>query len=279
MSSRRLQDKVAIVTGAAQGIGQAIAIRLAEEGAALAVADVSLDALSDTVKQIEDAGGRVIAKVCDVTASASVVELFTAVTENYGRLDILVNNAGIGTAPNDGFDLYQQRMADRSAQLHKGETPTVFADHITDMQDEGWQHVVNVNLNGAFYCCREAVRVMAAQGVAGSIINIASTSAVSGEGGVHYCASKAAILGLTKSLAMEVSARNIRVNAICPGPTNTPIMANISDEWKQSMVAAIPMGRIGEPLEIANTALFLASDEASAFTGQTLMANLGTYLA
>lgn len=277
--SARLANKVALVTGAAQGIGQAIAVRLASEGAALAVADISLDALSETVKQIEEAGGKVIAKVCDVTASKSVVELFAAVVADHGRLDILVNNAGIGTAPNDGFDLYQQRMAERGAQLQRGETPTVFADHITDMQDDGWQKVVNVNLNGAFYCCREAVRVMAAQGIAGSIINIASTSAVSGEGGVHYCASKAAILGLTKSLAMEVAARKIRVNAICPGPTNTPIMENISDEWKQAMVAAIPMGRIGEPVEIANTALFLASDESSAFTGQTLMANLGTYLA
>lgn len=277
--STRLANKVALVTGAAQGIGQAIAVRLASEGAALVVADISLDALSDTVKQIEDSGGRVTAKVCDVTASTSVVELFASVIDHYGQLDILVNNAGIGTAPNDGFDLYQQRLAERGAQLQRGETPTVFADHITDMQDDGWQKVVNVNLNGAFFCCREAVRVMAAQGIAGSIINIASTSAVSGEGGVHYCASKAAILGLTRSLAMEVAARKIRVNAICPGPTNTPIMANISDEWKQAMVAAIPMGRIGEPEEIANTALFLASDEASAFTGQTLMANLGTYLA
>ncbi len=277
--STRLANKVALVTGAAQGIGQAIAVRLASEGAALAVADISLDALSQTVKQIEEAGGKVIAKVCDVTSSHSVADLFAAVNESYGRLDILVNNAGIGTAPNDGFDLYQQRMARRNAQLQAGETPDVFADHITDMQDEGWQKVVNVNLNGAFYCCREAVRTMAAQNIAGSIINIASTSAVSGEGGVHYCASKAAILGLSKSLAMEVAARNIRVNAICPGPTNTPIMANISDEWKQAMVAAIPMGRMGEPMEIANTALFLASDESSAFTGQTLMANLGTYLA
>ncbi len=277
--SSRLSHKVAIVTGAAQGIGRAIAVRLASEGAAVALADISLDALGDTVKQIEAAGGRTLAKATDVTASASVQALFDTVVNEFGHVDILVNNAGIGTAPNDGFDLYQQRMAERTAQLQRGEAATVFADHITDMGDDGWQAVVNVNLNGAFYCCREAVRHMAEQGTAGSIINIASTSAVSGEGGVHYCASKAAILGLTKSLAMEVAARNIRVNAICPGPTNTPIMANISDEWKQAMIAAIPMGRIGEPDEIANTALFLASDEASAFTGQTLMANLGTYLA
>lgn len=277
--SKRLENKVAIVTGAAQGIGRAIAVRLAEEGAALAVADISLEALADTVKQIEESGGQVLAGATDVTSSRSVTELFDAVRERFGRLDILVNNAGIGTAPNDGFDVYQQRMAERNAQLQAGETPTVYADHITDMQDDGWQKVVNVNLNGAFFCCREAVRQMAERGIAGSIINIASTSAVSGEGGVHYCASKAAILGLTKSLAMEVAARKIRVNAICPGPTNTPIMANIADEWKQAMIAAIPMGRIGEPVEIANTALFLASDESSAFTGQTLMANLGTYLA
>lgn len=277
--SQRLHNKVAIVTGAAQGIGQAIALRLAGEGAAVGVADMSLDALSDTVRLIEAEGGRVAAYVCDVTDSQSVAQLFDRVVTAFGPLDILVNNAGIGTAPNDGFDLYQQRMAERNAQLAAGQPATVYADHITDMHDDGWQKVVNVNLNGAFYCCREAVRCMATDNRAGSIINIASTSAVSGEGGVHYCASKAAILGLTKSLAMEVAARNIRVNAICPGPTNTPIMANISEEWRQAMVAAIPLGRMGEPVEIANTALFLASDESSSFTGQTLMANLGTYLA
>lgn len=275
----RLANKVALVTGAAQGIGQAIAVRFASEGAAVAVADISLDALAATVAQIEEAGGKALAKVCNVTDSQSVAELFAAVTAEFGCLDILVNNAGIGTAPNDGFDLYQQRMAERNAQLQAGEAPTVYADHITDMEDDGWQAVVNVNLNGAFYCCREAVRLMVRVNKPGSIINIASTSAVSGEGGVHYCASKAAILGLTRSLAMEVAPRHIRVNAICPGPTNTPIMANISEAWKQAMIAAIPLGRLGEPVEIANTALFLASDEASSFTGQTLMANLGTYLA
>lgn len=277
--SYRLQGKVAIVTGAAQGIGQAIAVRLASEGAAVGLADISLDALSETVDRIESAGGQVLASACDVTRSESVIAFFNTVTDALGPLDILVNNAGIGTAPNDGFDLYQQRMAERNAQLQRGEPASVYADHITDMQDEGWQTVVNVNLNGAFYCCREAIRHMAQQGTAGSLINISSTSAVSGEGGVHYCASKAAILGLTKSLALEVAPRNIRVNAICPGPTNTPIMANISEQWKQAMVAAIPLGRIGEPEEIANTALFLASEESSSFTGQTLMANLGTYLA
>ena len=277
--SQRLHNKVAIVTGAAQGIGQAIALRLAGEGAAVGVADISLDVLSDTVSLIEAEGGKVAAHACDVTDSQSVARLFDTVTASFGPLDILVNNAGIGTAPNDGFDVYQQRMAERNAQLTAGQAPTVYADHITDMLDDGWQKVVNVSLNGAFFCCREAVRCMAADNRSGSIINISSTSAVSGEGGVHYCASKAAILGLTKSLAMEVAARNIRVNAICPGPTNTPIMANISEEWRQAMVAAIPLGRIGEPSEIANTALFLASDESSSFTGQTLMANLGTYLA
>ncbi|WP_372758843.1 SDR family NAD(P)-dependent oxidoreductase [Litorivivens sp.] len=276
--SARLNGKVAIVTGAAQGIGKAIASRLASEGAAVCAVDLHLDSLSATLAGIEDAGGKGIARACNITNSDDVAQLFADVCEALGSPDILVNNAGIGTAPNDGFDLYQQRQAERNAQLARGEAPTVFADHIPDMQDDGWLSVVNVNLNGTFYCCREAVRCMIRQGSRGSIINISSTSAVSGEGGVHYCASKAAVLGLTRSLAMEVAPRSIRVNAICPGPTNTPIMANISDEWKQAMVAAIPLGRIGEPMEIANTALFLASDESSSFTGQTLMANLGTYL-
>jgi 3-oxoacyl-[acyl-carrier protein] reductase len=154
----------------------------------------------------------------------------------------------------------------------------VFADHITDMGDAGWQRVLDINLNGTFYCSREAVRLMIKAGVQGSIVNISSTSALSGEGSVHYCASKAAMLGLTKCLARELGARNIRVNAICPGPTNTPMMKEISDEWAQAMVRAIPLGRIGEPAEVAQAALFLAGADSSFFTGQTIAANGGMYM-
>ncbi len=276
--SERLAGKVAVVTGAAQGIGRAIAVRLAAEGAAVVISDISEEALAESRELIGQAGGKVLAEPCDVADSVEVTNLFKTAVDAFGALDVAVNNAGIGTAAGDGFEEYQQRLALRKAQLARGEAPTVYADHIIDMEDHGWQRVLDINLNGTFYGCREAVQAMINSERRGSIINIASTSAVSGEGGVHYCASKAAVIGLTRSLAMELAARGIRVNAICPGPTNTPIMANISEEWKQSMIQAIPLGRIGEPEEIGNTALFLASDESSAFTGQTLMANLGTYL-
>jgi 3-oxoacyl-[acyl-carrier protein] reductase len=204
--------------------------------------------------------------------------VFKQVEDKFGRLDILVNNAGIGQAPGDGSDLYQQRMAERGAQLAAGETPTVYADHTIDMGDEGWLAVMNVNINGAFYCCREALRIMSRLNIAGSIVNISSTSALCGEGGAHYCASKAAILGLTKSLAQEVGPRGIRVNAIAPGPTMTPAMESISEEWRQQIAASVLLNRLADPVEIANTVLFLASDESSYFTGQTLCANGGMYL-
>lgn len=270
----KLKDKVALVTGAGQGMGRAIAQLFASEGASVVAVDVRLAAAEETLSAV-GALERGMARVCDVADSQAVAALFREVDERYGRIDVLVNNAGVGSAPGDGFDKFQQRLAERTEQQMRGETPTVFADHIIDMGDAGWQRVLDINLNGAFYCCREAVRLMIKSGAVGSIVNIASTSVLTGEGSVHYCASKAALLGLTKCLARELGARGIRVNAVCPGPTNTPMMQSISDEWARAMVQAIPLGRIGEPEEVARAVLFLASDDASFFTGQTLAANGG----
>ena len=145
------------------------------------------------------------------------------------------------------------------------------------MSDEGWRRVIGVNLDGAFWCARAALRLMARDGTRGSIVNIASTSAASGEGPIHYVTSKAAIVGLTRGLAREVAPRGIRVNAIHPGPTNTPIMQSVPDDAVKAMEAAVPLGRMAQPAEIAAAALFLASDQSSYATGSVVTVNGGSY--
>jgi 3-oxoacyl-[acyl-carrier protein] reductase len=273
----RLTGKIALVTGAGQGIGRAIAQAFAAEGAKVVVSDVSADSAQQTLASLagkEDC----ISAICDVSDGSAVERLFTEIGQRYGRLDILVNNAGIGQTAGDGFDKYQARLAQRMEQLQRGETPTVFGDQIVDMTDQGFEKVLGVNLGGAFHCSREAVKLMIKNGTEGSIVNISSTSAFSGEGGLHYSAAKAGILGLTHGLAADLGPRRIRVNAICPGPTLTPALMSISEEWRQSMAAGVPLGRLAEPQEVAATALFLASDDASYITGHTLMANGGSYM-
>lgn len=273
----RLQGKVALVTGAGLGMGRSMAEMFAREGAAVVAMDVTAKDADDTLALI-NARGDCMSAVADVSDSRQVAAVYAAVEARYGRLDVLVNNAGIGSAPNDGYDKFYERMGLMNEQLARGETPTVHLDHIIDMQDDGWQRVIDINLNGLFYNCREAARLMIRTGAKGSIVNISSTSGLNGTGAVHYCASKAAVLGFTKCLARELGGRGIRVNAICPGPTNTRMMAGISPDYAKAMIQSIPLGRIGEPDEVAATALFLASEDASFFTGQTLAANGGMHM-
>lgn len=239
----KLLNKVAFVTGAGQGMGRAIVRHFAEQGARVVAADINLEAARQT---IEGLGDNALAVSCNVADSASVAAAMAATHECFGSLDVVVNNAGIGSI--DAF----------------AETP-----------DEHWQRVIGVNLTGTFFCSREAVKLMLKAATPGVIINVSSTSAVTGEGPSHYCAAKAGVMGLTRSMARELASNGIRVNTIVPGPTNTPMMADIPEDWMQSMLKAIPLGRMGETDEIARVAAFLASDDASFITGQNLAVNGG----
>ena len=240
----KLVNKVAFVTGAGQGMGRAMVRRFAEEGAVVVAADINLDAARASIEGL--AGGSALALACNVADGATVAAAMATVVERFGRLDVLVNNAGVGSV-----------------------------DAFLDTPDEHWQRVIGVNLTGVFLCSREAARLMHQSGQGGVIVNLSSTAALSGEGPSHYCASKAGVMGLTRSLARELAASQIRVNTIVPGPTNTPMMAGIPDDWMQSMVKAIPLGRMCEPSEIAAVAAFLASDDASFITGQNIAVNGG----
>jgi 3-oxoacyl-[acyl-carrier protein] reductase len=238
----KLNNKTAIVTGAGQGMGRAIVQHFVEQGATVYAIDINSDALDETVK---DLGGKGHAVVCDITNEESVSALMARVEQEQGKLDILINNAGIGSV--DAFL----------------ETPL-----------ETWQRVINVNLTGAFLCSREAAKLMTKAG-SGSIINFSSTAAQTGEGPCHYVASKAGMMGLTRSNARELAASGIRVNSIVPGATDTPMMAGIPKEWMDAMISAIPLGRLARPEEIAHAAAFLSSDESSFITGQNITVNGG----
>lgn len=267
--STRLGGRTAIVTGGGRGIGEAIVKRLMADGARVAALDLNL---ADA-----QGSGATLAFACNIADSASVAAATRAAREAFGQLDILVNNAGIGKAARDGSEQFYGAMSQRNAELAESGRSDVIVDQLIHMEDEGWAGVIAVNLNGTFYACREFARVLAADGNPGTIINVSSTSAQSGEGSPHYCASKAAVIGLTRQLARELAPRRIRVNAIAPGPTNTPVMQGIPAEWITSMEAAIPQGRMADPAEIAAAVAFLASDDASYVNGSVLVANGASY--
>ena len=240
-----LKGKVAIVTGAGHGIGREIALSLARNGAEVVVTDVT-DAIFEVGKQIEALGSKALPIKCDVTDFEQAQDVEEKVVGKYERIDILVNNAGI----------YPQKA-------------------FLDMTADDWNKVLRINLNGVFHCTKAVIPKMVKQKY-GKIVSIASIAgAVVGfQNLAHYSASKAAIAGFTKSLALEVAQYGINVNAVAPGPIDVGDVA-VNTEMYQQIIKAIPVGRMGRPIDIANLVVFLVSDESNFITGQCIVSDGG----
>lgn len=272
----KLEGRVALVTGAGSGIGRAIAMLFAEEGASVIVNDVVLEAAQKTIAEMGPAGAHSVAMKADVSSSAEVKAMFAEIAGRYSTLHILVNNAGIGETDSRRGDEVRRRGDSRIAELMSGGGIRTQWDITTEMSDEEWSRLIGVHLNGTFFCTREALKLMAAKNQ-GAIINMSSIAALIGAETIpHYSAAKGAILSFTRAVAKEVASRNIRVNAICPGWIDTPLADQaFSPTVKRVLLTRIPMARPGQPREVAMTALFLASDDSSYFTGQWLSPNGG----
>jgi 3-oxoacyl-[acyl-carrier protein] reductase len=273
----RHAGKVALVTGAGSGIGRATALRLAAEGATVFVNDLDTDAGRQTLELLgsESRHHFVRADVADID---QVDSMFSTLDEAVGRLDVLVCNAAVSRTPGDGRDLKDQRQRQRHLEVSRGENPTTFADHLIDMTPAGWSRMTAANLDSVFYCCRAGLRLMSRDKTPGAIVCVASIAAVSGMGPPHYAAAKAGVVGLVRSLAREVGARGIRINAIAPGPIDTPMMRSVPVEQGGNIAQAIPLGRVGQPDEAAAAISFLASKEASYITGAVLEVNGGLHI-
>ena len=245
-----LKDKVALVTGASQGIGRETALTRAEAGAKVAVAARNEEKLAAVVKDIVAAGGVAFAVKMDVADAEQVKSAFKQVLEKFARLDILVNNAAI---TRDGLAMR--------------------------MKQDDWEAVLRTNLTGAHLCIQQALPTMM-RARAGRIINIASIVAQMGNAGqANYVAAKAGLIGLTKAIAIEIASRNITVNAVAPGFIETPMTDVLPDKVKEELKTRIPLGRMGSPRDVAAAIVFLASDEAAYITGHVLDVNGGMYLA
>jgi 3-oxoacyl-[acyl-carrier protein] reductase len=270
----KLNDRVALVTGGGSGIGRAICRLFASEGARVVVNDIDPAAAEATVKAM--GGGR--ARPADRAASAQGKAMFAAVEREHGGLDILVNNAGIGSAGFEDRKGLRERVEARIKETVSGQGVQTHLDATETLDDASWRRMLAVHLDGTFFCTREALRLMKARG-RGAIVNLSSVAALSGLATVpHYSAAKGGILAFTRAVAQDVASRGIRVNAICPGYIDTPMTAPVSPLMKAVALSRTPLGRFGEVDEVARTALFLASDDGSFFTGQWLSPNGGLFI-
>jgi NAD(P)-dependent dehydrogenase (short-subunit alcohol dehydrogenase family) len=244
----RLDGKICVITGAGGGMGREAALLFSEEGAQVCVADVNLDAAESTASEARDA----FAQQVDVADEASVRAMMDATVERYGGIDVLYNNAGI--SPNDDAS-------------------------VLDTSVEAWDRVQAVNTKGVFLCCKHGIPHLQQRG-GGSVINVASFVAILGAATsqISYTASKGAVLSMTRELAVQFARENIRVNALCPGPVETPLLLSIFGDDPAALERRRthwPMGRLAKPREIVNGALFLASDESSYVTGSTFLVDGG----
>ncbi len=241
-----LEGKVAMVTGGARGIGKEIALVLARSGADIALCDINLEEAEQTASQIKGLGRECIALKADVTDSGSVQDMVDKILDKYKKLDILINNAGI---TKDNL--------------------------ILRMSEEDWDKVIAVNLKGTFLCTKIVSKVMLKQRF-GKIVNLASIIGIMGNAGqANYAASKAGIIALTKSVAKELAPRGICVNAIAPGFIRTEMTARLPEDIQKKMLSAIPLGRFGEPKDVADLVLFLSSEDSSYITGQVIQIDGG----
>lgn len=245
----RLEGKNVLITGAAQGIGKSIAVEMAKEGANIGVADINITTAESAAQEISALGVKSTALQLNVADQSSVTDAVQAFTKELGSLDVLVNNAGIT----------------RDTLLMR-------------MKEEDWDTVLNINLKGTFLCTKEAVKIMAKQRY-GKIINISSVVAFIGNPGqANYSASKAGLIGLTRTTAREYAPRGIRVNAIAPGFIKTAMTDVLPDNVKDEMMKAIPLGQFGTPEDVAQAAIFLSSPESDYLTGQVIHVNGGMYM-
>ncbi|MBD0305176.1 MAG: 3-oxoacyl-[acyl-carrier-protein] reductase [Nitrospiraceae bacterium] len=245
-----LEGKIAIVTGAAQGIGRAIAETLARAGADVAIADMDLGRAQETAHAVGKTGRRALQVKVNVADWNDVKDMTDRVLKEWGKIDILVNNAGI---TRDGL--------------------------LLRMKEEDWNLVLQVNLNGTFHCTKAVMQPMTKQRY-GRIINLASiVGAIGNAGQANYAASKAAVIGFTRTVAREYASRMVTVNAVAPGFIDTAMTQGLSPEVKETLLKQIPLGRLGQPSDVAESVRFLASDEAGYITGQVIHINGGMFMA
>jgi NAD(P)-dependent dehydrogenase (short-subunit alcohol dehydrogenase family) len=270
----RLEGKVALVTGGGAGLGEAIAHRYHGEGASVIVNDLDPGAAERVAKEVDG-----VEHAADVSDPGAVRAMFAAFAERFGRLDVLVNNAGISGYENDpeGIERRAGVLGQQMAELMAGGPVQTHLDLTIETTDDDWRRMIAVHLDGTFFCIREALKIMGPQ-LSGCIVNMGSIMGTAGgAGAAAYSAAKAGILGLTRSVAREVVTRNIRVNAIAPGWIDTNMTAPLGP-LLPLIAAQTPMGRLGEPDDIAWAAVYLASDEAKFVTGQVLSPNGGWHM-